>query len=417
MSKKRKNDYKKPSCVISRIQVFKNAIIILCGIFFVCFIISFILELIFGKSFSQIHFPNLVCPSFLRASTILEAEKIIGFTNIFLGLLYYNLDKTMLGLTYSEIMRYTLKEHNSLTIFHIICNLLCIIMSAGGCSEGALLCFLIVLIGFLYQWGAIYFIVVSDSICREMATYSWIIASEDQTDQKQLLNLAVKLAKSFPKRNTDNYIAHLSCFCRLVFKCAKTPDFTIQELDTVWCEFLNNPNVNNDEQLLVQLYNILTSVSITEDKDNLNGGKDYHWVCKVFVSYMGYNINAFVQCSPEKIKEGYEQLFLILKRFCHHIITLQNSEKDIRFLNLHNQVLASIQTNLYIVSWVLFSINVLPIDRVRLKELTESMSTVNNVYSWDMILSLFGNRVTHDECLCEIFEFAMTQLKEECSNG
>lgn len=191
------------------------------------------------------HYFDLSYPMFMQASTVLKIISLLGFSNVLIGLVYANLDKTMLGLTYSEIVFSSFPLYNLFTVFHILTTVMCVAVSASGIDESSVICFIAVLCGLVYQWVVIVNVVLDSNRCETLAILVWKKRLENVNQYKDILNNLQRLAESFPPNSTKHYQAHLKIFCYAFKKFSSLdndPKMMIKDNSYVWSKVLKSPN-------------------------------------------------------------------------------------------------------------------------------------------------------------------------------
>lgn len=187
----------------------------LYDLFLILLLASWGMEVFTGKSLMEKFYPNRICPIFLQAPTILEAIKVVGFSNILIGWVYKSLDAQMLGLSYRELILHQYPSYHACSIAHICATIFCILSAAAGTSESAVIALLAVLYGFFYQGIVLYRIVLNANECEKAALSRWKVKIQESDTMMPFL---LRLAGTIPTPESEHYQAHLACFAQAFTK-------------------------------------------------------------------------------------------------------------------------------------------------------------------------------------------------------
>ena len=368
-----------------------NAIYLVFSIFCIASISKelFLSDSILGKYMS--------CPTFLRASVVLEIIKIIGFSNIFLSLLYTNLSKKMLAISYEDILRYFSPLHNFYTIFHIICNLGCLSLAAGGLSESALASLILVINGFVYQWIILYNIVINSNKCEKLSKSMWM--EKAKSGKNKLYEELYLLAKTLPERSSKQYCGHIECFTNLLsaYSVDEIDETQIKTISIIWRHCLEHETVDNIlEDISISLFEKL--------KENNNG---YEVLCNVFTAYM------FCKLCPKEKNAEKTDMSTIFR-------TLINDTLYFRLLSpirLNEELKESYKifincwcTNIHILAWVFFQQGMLPLSKTFLNILPNT-TDLEYKYAEKLTYAIFLSIGETDEKIQNAFDIAKQQLQ------
>lgn len=227
---------------------FCSIVSLICEIFFSRSIIATIAPLIVKCAFVQKHFAWVVplfyknLPKILHASVVLEIVKILGFGSILIGVVQTLMDKETFGVSYANIVKHFYPYYRETFVIHLLVTVMCIGFSAAGASEGALLTFVVMLLGFLYQW-----IIIDDLIFhtanREFVAVQILSASILDPGNGDILSVVQSIAREASKEGNLENSAFLKCFSEAILKCCsnKSNDnsssiykATIRDTSSIW---------------------------------------------------------------------------------------------------------------------------------------------------------------------------------------
>ncbi len=388
--------------IISRIKLIRRIII---GCYFVLgwfLLLSLGCELLYNQSFTSLT-TEFSCPSFLRAHVILEIMKIVGFTNVFLGFFYANLDKKIIGLSYSEILDFFFPQHHIFTILHIIFTITCIGLSAGGLSESAVISFVLVINGFVYQWTTLYFIVLNDNYCEKLAVYIW----ENDPERRRyplILDSIFCITTNINDNNSKHYIVNLDCFCSLLIEYVKEDSDLVylEDVSKIWGNLLRNHN-NKNSTILADVFEkvlLKNSLNSTEIKERS--------ACEIISGYMVFRIyNSEDSANDDCIANNFKILVKEIWSLLHFLSNkIQTQTKEYKAFT--NCVL----TNIYLLAWILFQYRVISLSQ---EFITYVPTEVNDNYI-DKIAYILLRPIAKDQSsIKQAIDIAKKQLKHKIS--
>ena len=386
-----------------------NGVYIVFSIF--C-IVSIISELIYKHSLLG----NCIsCPPFLRANVILEIMKIIGFSNIFLSILYSNLSKKMLAISYEDILKDFSPKHNKYTILHIICNLACFALATGGLSESALAMFILVLNGFIYQWNILYYIVFNSNKCEKLAIDIWehTVQTAKKTQENQEVQKSKKeqgipknnlfddlclLAETLPERSCKYYGSHIKCFAKVlsIYACGDIDVTKIKELSAIWQIILKNENADD---MLEEVSNALFYNFNSDDKSQ-------EILCNVFTAYMFCKL-----CSNDKnnLESDFNAIFKTLINDMRYFVLLSPIRLSEKLKHTYLLFVNCWQTNIHILAWAFFQQGMLPLSK-DIFDIVPDEKNLDYKYAEQLTRAYFLSIGENDEHVDKILDIAKQQL-------
>ena len=369
-------------------------------------------------SWSALHFPNMDPPHFLRAPSVLEIMKIVGFSNIFWGWLYSRQTSRMLGLTYADIVHAIFRFHFLFSIAHAVFTILSIMFAAAGNSESALFAFFAVLIGMVYQWLALYLVVLNSKFCEKLAFFlldpSHAEFLNGPTEDEILYNLST----TFPERKSKHYAAHLNCFCRLLVHHAKrhSESEDLQELAQDWGHLLSSSQNSNDNLLLRDIYCGLFAV-LKEPKVSY---KAETYLKKISSSYIISQMmvpknsrrGKYMQRKFRTLKQNLNTLVYALSVQFEPSSSLHTQREE----ELYADFIDHIKTDMYILLWVLFQFGEIDLEKKALKELLPTQRSIpNDVQS--MVHIIFSPAGKKEEEINNAFLIAKNMLLQSLNDS
>lgn len=345
--------------------------------FAVLLILSYSCELLFQKSFTELCFPRIVCPVFLRASTILDVIKIAGFSNVLIGWNYKSINRQMLGKSFSELIQFKFPFYNECSIAHIFATICCIISASAGTSESATIALVAVLYGFSYQTAVLYQIVLRDGNCETIAEEYW---KAEIRNESSIKNNLIQLANTMPPPNNPHLTAHLNCFT-LAFSqycnCEVTGEL-IREVACIWSILLNSTNLWDSFEIIASVVNhsldelpdtILEDQKVKNAKILLAGYLVYLIPCEI----QEYNETPWVSSREDALRKDSLDYAHIAAKLAMLIAYLRNTN-----LNLPENLIDSLITNYRVIAWVLFQ-------RGNISMLSEILSLEPSSWDYGMV--------------------------------
>lgn len=209
----------------------------------------------------------------ITAEALFEMAKIIGLGSFFIGLVLNNLGKQESGFYYSELLSYLYPQYRVFLCLHIAGVLFAIWQAKVGYRESASLALLLVLLDFIPQWSALYFLVFSTAGRRELARVKWqkefgrFSSSENcpdfaSSDITEFHGLLCHLADTLAHCSGENYRKLVQCFSRALCNFSKlfsSPDKTrytglLLLVKIVWehlmCDNASNINAMDERRRL-----------------------------------------------------------------------------------------------------------------------------------------------------------------------
>ena len=296
-----------------------------------------IFESIFHDILSDIRRPLL-----LDASVVFETISIIGFSSLFIGLIYTNLDKSMLGLSYDELLDYNYPFYREFSYYHIIITACCIITSAAKLSESAWISFLIILISFTYQWVIFVKLIGSSTSCEKLAIYCWK-KKLDESDN-DLVNLQ-RLAETLPGNDSKFYHNHLICLSYAFYRYTiihNSPN-DLKNVASIWNVIFISANEIEKDLIAKDIFSILISKINSDD----NSEKEAVGIIAsgYLVKHFCYDVKGHKDINIDKqIKEFYSKTSILLNEICLYGDNYNKTLKD--------YIINCIKTNLYCMHWV-----------------------------------------------------------------
>lgn len=289
---------------------------------------------------------NIKCPVFIQAPSILEVIKIVGVSGVLIGWIYANMDKTMLGLTYSDILHSQFRFNSLFSIIHIISILSCVAVSSAGLSESSILSLAITLIGFLYQWVVFYRLILNSEKCVNMAKLTWDkrISKNDKLETNLLC-----LAKTLPTKDSQYYQAHLSCLAKMFVRIIENSNSTKQLslISQAWNVIFVNADFKN-ELILQEL-----TIEILKTNNSADAEK---FLCEIISGYIVSQISEIKSASKyDNMNYEFFELAQRLRMFVYRLSLekeLGDSNQNVKtaILTLSN----CINTNIHLLLWVYF---------------------------------------------------------------
>lgn len=321
----------------------KKFFLVLFSLIIILVAISLFTEYFFGHSFFA-GICKMKCPVFLQANSIYEVVKVIGLTNILIGWIYAKLDNTMLGLTYSEILKSQFPMYALFAGLHFLSTLGCVAVSKAGLSESSILLLLAILIGFIYQGIVFYKIILSSKKCEYLAKLTWFEKKEEIDELKtNILNLA----ECMPEFGDKNYESHRICFVNLLIKCLNgnlQGEFDL--ILNIWDRLNKNTNLCNSRNIEQRDQDIFKSMFL-----NLEEEKESKKVICLFMS--GYIAYIIADCDSKSQNLNMNVEFKTLIRAVNNIIYTLNSVSS-ENTALFDFFYDSTKTTLYLLVWVYF---------------------------------------------------------------
>lgn len=366
---------------------------------FVIIILSIGTELFTGNSIVA-NISSIKCPPFMKASVVFEVIKVVGFSNIFVGWIYKELDKKMLGLSYSDILHNQFYNYNVFSVGHITATILCLAFATAGLSESSLVCLFLVLFGFAYQWYIAYCLILNSNKCEDLAILTW---QEYKKQAETLFPNLLCIAKTIPSNESKYYSSHLNCFSSLFieFVFLNRNDDKLKQISEIWDSIINNENVLENEHIFedifIKLFENIKSI------DNIKFKKDC--LCEISC---GCLVSDLFKAMNDKEKESFDATFdKILQKYNLLISDLSKSVADND--EIKKDLFNCIKTNLYLLLWVYFQFNFVNLSKERLSIIPDED---RDEYFDAMIKVLFYNRDCDDKRLEDIVSIARIQLKK-----
>lgn len=283
-----------------------NTMVIIYLLLFIACFASLNSELSTGKPL-LVHYFNLNYPIFMRASAIFEIISLLGFSNVLIGLVYANLDKTMLGLTYSEIVLSSFPLYNLFTVLHILITVVCIAISASGMDESSVICFIAVICGFFYQWTVIVNVVLDSKKCEIIAFNVWEQKLKNDKLYKDSLNDLQHIVESFCYNN-KHYQAHLKILCTALINVSSTevePKIAIQDISYIWNELLKSPSQAANSHVAEDIFNELQN----RDEQDFDKENKRDCLCRIISGFIIQQINLTRENTNANINESFIRIY------------------------------------------------------------------------------------------------------------
>lgn len=312
-------------------------------------------DLLTGASISARFIPNFACPPIFLASTILEAIKLIGWSTLLIGFTLNSLNKKMLGLTFSELIKETNGEYAKFAVYHIIATILCVSTAAAGMSESALISFASVLFFLYYQWLVISSIVINPDNCEIIACNEWDKRLRNST--YSLDDSLDRLSNSLPLPNEKQYITHLNCIAKGLLIYTKSP-ITIdlrKVINICGILFSKHESKRNDSTVKDLFASIFKFI---DDENNLDSGNS---LCFIGCAFLVQQIEQISAIHGED-KSPAEILHTILKRIAILIYELEN-EFSLEKPQLLSKFKNCLWTNYTLLVWIYLLQGNIKIDR------------------------------------------------------
>lgn len=269
-------------------------------ILFSVLFVSLYTEFRTGESWMYNNYPHLTCPPFLRAPVILETIKILGLSTILIGVIYSSLDKQMLGLSYSELLQFRFISYHPCSVAHILATVLCIITSAAGISESAIITLIAVLYGFLYQWIAIYSVVLNSQKSEKIAVSKW---EESLGQTERSLDNLLRLSGTIPPPDSKHFAKHLHCLAIAFTNHARqacTP-VLLQQIADVWTTIHELSESQNHALIITSIFE-----ELIKDENRFKQGRIRRWINKLCRSSRNqHNDNEIKEKALHSIGCGY----------------------------------------------------------------------------------------------------------------
>ena len=245
----------------------------------------------------------------ITAEALFEMARIIGLGSFFIGLVLNNLGKQESGFYYSELLSYLYPQYRVFLCLHIAGVLFAIWQAKVGYRESASLALFMVLLDFIPQWNALYFLVFSTAGRRELARIKWEkkfgrfsfpdncpdFASSDITEFHELL---CHLADTLAHCSGENYRKLVQCFSRALRKFSdlfSSQDITrytglLLLLKIVWehlmCDNASNINAMDERRrLFLDMAKEMERTKV--DKGDRNGSEgEIRIICLSYVLWL-----------------------------------------------------------------------------------------------------------------------------------
>lgn len=377
-----------------KLKIFQIIIICLLGFLVTLFMISTGFE-VFGKTsvYGLNNFPTI--PLFAQAPAIYEVIAIIGFSSLLIGLIYANMDKKMLGLDYSIILRSVFNLYNICSICHVIAVLCCVAFSSTGYTEGAWLSLGVVFLGSVYQVCVVYNLIFNSKCCEELARFVW--NKRLTTSGADLSNDLCCLAREIPEKGTKYYDLYLECFAHLFIGYANTSkeneSSNLKVYSDIWYIFLHNSNVSCNEVITEDFILELLRYPNLYNKEN----ECTDALCRITSGYIVSYINDM------RIKNDNHLDFHLIFQEIHKYKYGFDIEN-----NYLESVLNCIYTNVYLLMWIYFWFNETELTYELITD--ELPKAKNDKYIKEILNMLFKSVYKQSFVGTEILDIAMAQL-------
>ena len=380
-------------------KIMYRFMIFIYGISFILILSSIVTELLTGDSIVA-NISSIKCPPFMKASVVFEVIKVVGFSNIFVGWIYKELDKKMLGLSYSDILYNQFYNYNFFSVCHITVTILCLAFAAAGLSESSLICLLLVLFGFAYQWNIAYCLILNSNKCENLAILTW---QEYKKQTETLLPNLLCIAKTIPSNESKYYNSHLNCFSSLFIEFVLTYPHgdKLKQISEIWDSIINNENVVGNEHIFevvfIKLFENIKSIEDIKFKNDC--------LCEISC---GCLVSDLFKAMNDKKAVSFDVAFdKILQKYELLISELSKSVEDND--EIKKELFNCIKTNLFLLLWVYFQFDFLNLSKERLSIIPDEK---RDEYFDNMINVLFNNRFYDDKRLKDVVSIARIQLKK-----
>lgn len=374
---------------------------------FILLFISLLTELLTTESFFSYVF-NAECPIFIQAPAIFEIIKVVGLSNVIVAWIYVNSDKTMLGLSYLDILNSYFPRHGVFSVIHFASTLICISVSSSGLSESSIISLAIVLWGLIYQFYVFYCIFLNSLKCENIAKIVW---KQESKNFPTLHSKLLCLTGTFPTNDSKQYRAYLTCFSSLfVENLTLTSECNwIKQNYQIWenllmkCEKIDSTFVL---EIFVELFNQLIQFKKTSTNTFVNKSS----VCVKCLSALisGYVTFVILKIKRENLSnDNFSHKYWGIIKDVETITQYLYEQTDKKYYGLITDAYNCIQTNLYLTAWVLFQE-----DHMKLtKQIVMSKPSLpNDTYFNEMINVIFPEHAKNQEYLEELKDIAKSQL-------
>lgn len=245
----------------------KKYMIIPAVILFALLLTSLGCEIFLGSSMlAQV---RLLCPQyktlwkhmqpFIRGKGVLKVAETIGLSSILVAWIYAALDKTELGLRYSDLAKEDVPCYFLYVIVHFACVLVCVFLGTINMIESACISLLIILWSGYIQCRILLRVVLSSENRAKLAVLVWErrINEAIQVSLNELVLELLNIAGSITEElidSTDELQEKLSNAMERIGSKAEASQAEIEDLGRIWARLLYDKASENQ---LVLVHNIL----------------------------------------------------------------------------------------------------------------------------------------------------------------
>ena len=354
---------------IKNIVASKSYFYIYC-FFFIWMICTTLTEVVFNMSiyailvlYEIIPTGLLYVPPILSASTVFEVIQILGFGSALFAWAETAMKKSVLGLTYSAFLPVEFRFSKWIINMHLVATVMCIMLSAAGASEGAVVSLLLIFMGFVYLWVIVDNFLLSSGNREKEAKKKWqtdINAATKSLDEENLWKYLQILTKElsiceikYEEPLIDCIADALVSYAHISEKCdSKAIRHNINNLSNLWSTISDLPQFKQTGRIQNLVLKLFKNSSTTVESMAIIG-----------CSYALFLFQHFVNSSGDRQSDTCEKCILQVRNALFSFEFGLNGQCRDSQLDYYNELIKYTNATYMAIVWMFFITGRIPLSR------------------------------------------------------